>query len=146
MQQVTVTRTFSATPEQVWNVYTDHAGWKSWARMTHSSLVVEGKSNKNGTGAVRCLGSYGMNSHEEILDFEPPHRMTYRVVKGGLGIKNHFGEVLFEPSGTGTRVTWRCRFDSAIPGFGPAMRLLITRVFQRALDGLAQQCFTDGPA
>ena len=146
MQQVEVARTFSAPPEQIWSVYTDHAGWKSWARMTHSSLVVEGNSHKNGTGAVRCLGSHGMNAHEEILDFDPPNRMTYRVVKGGLGMKNHFGEVLFAPTGTGTRVTWRCRFDAAIPGLGPAMRLLVTRVFRKALDGLAQHSSPDGPA
>lgn len=146
MQKVEVTRRFSATPEQVWNVYTDHAGWKSWAGMTHSSLDVAGKPDKNGTGAVRCLGSYGLNAHEEILDFDPPKRMTYRVVKGGLGMKNHFGEVLFEPSGNGTKVTWRSRFDSTVPGFGGIMRVFITRVFHTALDGLARHSFPDGPS
>ena len=60
MQNVEVTRTFSATPEQVWNVYTDHAGWKSWAGMTHSSLHVIGNPHKNGTGAVRRLRILGL--------------------------------------------------------------------------------------
>ena len=137
MQKVEVTRTFSATPDQVWNVYTDHAGWKSWAGMTHSSLDVEGKAHKNGTGAVRCLGTYGVNAHEEILDFDPPKRMTYQIVKGGLGMKNHLGEVLFEPAGDRTKITWRCRFDSKVPGFSRIMRGIVTRVFHDTLEGLA---------
>ena len=146
MHNVEVTRTFAATPEQVWNVYTDHAGWKSWAGLTHSSLDVEGKPDKNGAGAVRRLGSYGLNAHEEILDFDPPRRMTYRVVKGGTGIRNHLGEVLFEPSGNRTKVTWRCRFDTVVPGFAWIMRPFITRIFRTALDGLARNVFPDDPS
>ena len=145
MQNVEVRRTVSATPEQVWDVYTNHGSWKSWAGMTHSSLFVAGTPHKNGTGAVRRLGSYGFKAHEEILDFDPPKRMTYRVVKGMPAMKNHLGEVLFEPSGKGTRITWRCRFDSRVPGFGPILRLYITRFFRNALDGLAQHSFPDGP-
>jgi len=33
------------------------------------------------------------------------------VVKGGIPIKDHMGEVLFEPHERGTLVTWRCQFD-----------------------------------
>ncbi len=146
MPQVEVTRTFSATPEQLWDVYTDHTGWKSWAGMTHSSLPVPGRADRNGTGAVRCLGSYGINSHEEILDFDPPRRMTYRVVKGGLGITNHLGEVLFEPVGDKTKIVWRCRFDSKIPGCGPLLRRIVTRVFRTALEGLARHRFPESPS
>lgn len=145
MQSVEVTRTFSATPEEIWNVYTDHAGWKEWAGISHSSLHVEGKPNANGAGAVRRLGTYGLYAHEEILEFDPPRRMTYRVVKGGLGIKNHLGEVLFAPNGNGTQITWRCRFDTKVPGFGRIMRGIVTRVFHDTLDGLARHRFPDDP-
>ena len=42
--------------------------------------------------------------------------MTYRVVRGGIPImKNHLGEVVLEPDGAGTRLIWRCRFDSRSP-------------------------------
>jgi len=145
MQSIEVTRTLSATPEQIWNVYTDHAGWKAWAGISHSSLYVEGEPDKNGTGAVRRLGTYGFYAHEEILEFDPPRRMTYRVVKGGLGMKNHLGEVLLEPAGDRTRITWRCRFDSKVPGFSRIMRRIVNRFFRDALDGLARNCFPDDP-
>lgn len=146
MQHVEMKRTFSATPEQVWNVYTDHANWKAWSGVSHSSLEVVGKPDRNGTGAVRCLGTYKMNALEEILEFDPPRRMTYRVVKGGLGMKNHLGEVFFDPAGDGTKITWRCRFDSKVPGFSRIMRGIVTRVFRDALDGLARHCFPDDPS
>ena len=145
MQSVEVTRTFSATPDEVWNIYTDHAGWKAWAGISHASLPVEGKPDKNGTGAVRRMGMYGFHAHEEILEFDPPRRMTYRVLKGGLGMKNHLGEVLFEPAGDRTRVTWRCRFDSKVPGFSLIMRRIVNRFFRDALDGLASHHFPDDP-
>jgi uncharacterized protein YndB with AHSA1/START domain len=146
MQNVEVTRTLPARPEQIWKVYTDHAGWTEWAGISHSSLFVEGKPDKNGTGAVRRLGTYGFYAHEEILEFEPPRRMTYRVVKGGLGMKNHLGEVLFEPDGDETRITWRCRFESKIPGFSRIMRGIVIRVFTDALNGLAHHCCPEDPA
>jgi len=56
--------------------------------------------------------------------------MNYRVIKGGMGIKNHLGEVTFEETAGGTRILWRCRFDAKIPGTGPLLRLMITRVFR----------------
>jgi len=137
MQQVEVIRTVEGSPQQVWDVYTDHAGWKSWAGLQHSSLEKAGAGDRNGTGAVRRLGSYGLYAFEEILDFEPPVRMTYRVVKGGLPMKNHLGEVLFAPDGRGTRVTWRCRFASGIPGLGWFLRLYIAWFFRSAMEGFA---------
>jgi uncharacterized protein YndB with AHSA1/START domain len=143
MQQVEVERSFAAPPQHVWDVYTDHAGWSHWAGFRRSWLEVEGREHRNGTGAVRVFSSGGVKATEEVLDFEPPKRMTYRLVRGGLPLKDHLGEVIFEPDGEGTRVIWRCRFESRIPGLGPPMRLLITRIFRNALEGLARYAFSD---
>jgi uncharacterized protein YndB with AHSA1/START domain len=143
MQHVEVVRRFSAPPQAVWGVYTDHAGWSAWSGIRNSSLAVEGSPDRNGNGAVRVFGQAPVLAHEEILDFEPPRRMTYRVIRGGLPMRHHLGEVLFEPNGTGTRVTWRCRFDPAIPGLGWLFRIIVARVFRSALEGLARHSFPD---
>ena len=103
---------------------------------------MEGTPDRNGTGAVRAFGSGPVTAFEEVLEFEPPKRMTYRVVKGAP-MKNHHGEVLFEPEGEGTRVTWRCRFDPKIPGMGWILGILVKRTFRTALDGLAAHAFPD---
>ncbi len=143
MQEVEVVRRFSAPPQAVWDVYVDHARWQDWAGVGRSLLETEGRSDRNGTGALRVLGPGPMRAFEEILDFEPPKRMTYRVVKGGLPMRDHLGEVRFEPDGDGTRVVWRCHFESRVPGAGALMRLAVTRVFRGALEGLARHHFPD---
>ena len=147
MQHIEVERRFPASPQQVWDVYTDHAGWKNWAGPVFkvAFLETEGRTDPNGSGAVRCFGAGPTRVLEEVLDFEPPKRMTYRVVRGGLPMKDHLGEVVFEPDsderGEGTRVVWRCRFRAPIPLLGPLMRFGVRRLFASALEGLARHSF-----
>ena len=143
MQHIEVERRFDAPPQAVWDAYTDHAGWKEWAGFSSSFLEKQGSPDPNGTGAVRVFGSGGVNAYEEVLEFEPPKRMTYTVQRGGLPMKNHLGEVVFEPEGDGTRVVWRCRFDAKIPGTGALIRAFVSRFFSKALDGLASHSFPD---
>jgi uncharacterized protein YndB with AHSA1/START domain len=137
MQHVEVVRHFPEPPEQVFAVYTDHAGWGRWAGVGSARLARRGSPDPNGTGALRVVGPGPFAAHEEVLDFEPPKRMTYRVVRGPIPFRDHFGEVRFEPDAGGTRVVWRCRFEPSLPGLGPLLRAIVTRVFRRALDGLA---------
>ncbi len=143
MQHVEVERRFAASPDAVFAVYTDHARWKEWAGFPGSSLEKEGSPDRNGVGAVRILGAGPGQVAEEVLEFEPGKRMRYRVVRGAVPIRNHRGEVLFEPDGDGTRVIWRCQFEPKwnVPGLGPLLRAVFTRVFARALAGLERHSF-----
>ena len=126
----------------VWKIYTDHAGWSAWAGLGNARLATEGQPDRNGVGAVRCFKTGPVSVYEEVLTFDPPKRMTYRVVRGGIPImKDHLGEVLLEPDGAGTLLIWRCRFDSKLPGLGAPMRWMITRLFGNALAGLAKRGF-----
>ena len=143
MQEVEVERHFDAPPEAVWDVYTDHARWSGWAGLGASRLEREGEPHRNGTGAVRALGPPGFAAREEILAFEPPKRMTYRIVSGGMPLRDHLGEVRIEPEGDGTRLVWGCRFESRVPGLGGLFRRLIARLFRNALEGLARAHFPD---
>jgi uncharacterized protein YndB with AHSA1/START domain len=143
VRHVEAVRRFDAPPEDVFRVYTDHAGWSEWSGLGASRLEREGSPDRNGVGAVRALGPPILPAREEVLEFEPPRRMVYRVLSGGLPMRDHRGEVTFEPDDDGTRVVWRCRFESRVPGLGAAMAWLVTRVFERALDGLARRHFPD---
>jgi uncharacterized protein YndB with AHSA1/START domain len=136
MRHVEVVQRFEAPPEKVWEVYTDHERWSEWAGLPGSRLVREGSPDRNGRGAVR---SFAGGVREEVVDFHPPKRMTYRVIGSSFPLRDHFGEVDFEPDGAGTRITWRCRFDSAVPGAGWLLERGITFVFARALRGLEQR-------
>lgn len=141
MRRVEVRHHFAAPPKAVWDVYTDHARWSEWGGFQKSWLEVEGSHDRNGTGAVRCLGTGPFVAVEEVLDFEPPKRMTYRFVRGPMPFENHLGEALFEPENGGTRLVWRCHFDSKIPGLGWLLERFVTQVFRRSLRGLERHCF-----
>lgn len=143
MQQVEVKRRIAGAPQQVFDAYTDHVSWAEWAGFGPARLAREGVPAPNGVGCVRVLGPKLTAAHEEILSFEPPKRMTYTIVKGFPVIRNHFGEVDFEPAQGGTLVTWRCRFESRVPGLGGLIRAALTRAFGRALDGLAEKRFPE---
>jgi len=133
MQHVEVEHHYRQSPQAIWDVYTDHAGWAEWAATPGACLVKEGATERNGTGAVRgFLGGL----REEIFDFDAPKRMTYRVTAGSFPIRDHQGEVLLEPEGEGTRLIWRCRFESKIPGLGRPIQKFVTWTFRRSLAGL----------
>ncbi len=136
MQHVEVMKVIEAPVEQVWNRYTDHVSWSQWAGFGRVRLAKEGVPPPNGVGCVRVFTAAGL--HEEVISFDPPRRMTYRIVKGIMPIKDHLGEVGFEPQGNATRIVWRCQFESRIPGLGGVVRWFITRTFRQALDGLAR--------
>ena len=136
MQYVEVERLIEAPVPAAWARYTDFVSWTEWAGMGRVHLERKGKPRPNGVGCVRVISNAGFAVFEEILTFEPPRRLTYRVLRGGIPIRNHLGEVDFTPVAGGTRITWRCRFESRIPGLGPAFRWLVTTVFRRALAGL----------
>jgi uncharacterized protein YndB with AHSA1/START domain len=146
VQHIEVVRRIAGPPEAVFSVYTDHAAWADWGGVGTARIEREGDPPPNGSGCVRVLGPGRFAAWEEILDFVPGKRMTYRIVKGGLPIRDHFGEVLFEPDGAdggGTRIVWRCRFESRIPGLGPLFRAGVARLFRGVLDGMAKQNFPE---
>ena len=142
MRKVEVTQTINAPVQAVWDRYTDHVSWTEWAGLGHVQLEREGTPPPNGVGCVRVFSNAGLKLiYEEVLSFEPPRRMTYRIVRGPVPIRNHLGEVVFEPADGGTRITWRCQFDSTIPGLGGLFRTIITRLFRNALVSLARTRF-----
>jgi uncharacterized protein YndB with AHSA1/START domain len=139
VQHVEVQQLIAAPVQRVWDQYTDHVSWTDWAGLGRVRLECEGVPAPNGVGCVRAISSFGVSVCEEVLSFDPPRRMTYRIVRGGLPIRDHLGEVVFEPRDGGTLVTWRCQFDSRIPGLGGVFRTVITRLFRNGLRGLAHR-------
>lgn len=139
MQQIEVQRVFDAPVERVWARYTDHRSWTDWAGIGTVELERAGTPPPNGVGCVRVFSNAGIRLvYEEVVEFEPPRRMTYKIVRGAVPLKNHFGEVTLEPASPGTRLVWRAQFDSRIPGLGGLFRVLIARMFRQALAGLAR--------
>ncbi len=130
---VEVVQHVQASPEEAWDTYTDHANMSQWSILPASRLVREGNIERNGVGAVR---SFLGGVQEEVLEFRPAERMAYTVIKGMLPVTHHWGEVTFEKDGSGTNVTWRCRFKPTIPGSDAVLKSSVSWVFRRTLIGL----------
>src|SRR5689334_8193800 len=135
MQHIDVTRRFGAPLDRVWDAYTDHARWQEWAGFSKSWLEREGSPDRNGLGCVRGFGSNGVNVYEEVVEWEPKRRFAYKIVRGGIPMRDHYGEAMFTPDGDGTIIRWRARFESPIPGTGWMIRLFVERIFRNALEG-----------
>ena len=136
MQTVEVSEHYAAPLEVVFDRYTDHVSWTKWAGLGNVELAREGVPAPNGVGCVRVIKTAGVGVHEEVISFERPRRMSYRLIKGPVPMRDHLGEVAFDDEDGGTRITWRCRFNSTIPGLGSAQRWFIARLFRQALKGL----------
>jgi uncharacterized protein YndB with AHSA1/START domain len=129
-----VTATSGASPEQVFAVVADGAGWAQWAgpMVPRSSWEREGDPAPGGVGAIRQLGLGSVGSREEIVAYEPPHHLAYcwhtRIVRG------YRSDVRLEPDGAGTRIVWSGTFSS---GLLPAS--VMQRFFTRAVGGFAKR-------
>ncbi|HEY8087403.1 MAG TPA: SRPBCC family protein [Polyangiaceae bacterium] len=133
MRRIEVERIVDAPPEEVFARYTDHTGWSAWAGAGKVSLAKEGRPDRNGVGCVRAFES-ALGLQEEVTEFDPPSHMAYRIVRGGFPIKNHRGDVRFEPHARGTRIVWSVEFESRIPLSERALGRFLGRMFRTLLD------------
>jgi uncharacterized protein YndB with AHSA1/START domain len=134
--QIELSQHLAATPERAFALYTDHVGWERWAGVKEVVLRQQGDPAPNGLGAIRVIRARGMAIEEEVTAFEPPTRMVYRLV-AGAPIRDHEGQVRFEPDAGGTRVTWSIRFRPLVPGTGWILRAVLQRELRDVLARLA---------
>ncbi len=140
MRQIQVEGTVAAPRPAVWKVFTDHLGWMRWAGVKEVVLRQQGDPPPNGLGAIRVVRSGGVAVEEEVTGFDPPKRLTYRLV-AGFPVRDHQAEVLFDVCDSGTRLTWRVRFEPWIPFTGGILTRLIRRSLRSTLDRLARVQF-----
>lgn len=137
MVTVEVERRVDAPVETVWARYSDHVGWTEWAGLGRVRLGRQGEPHRDGVGCVRIIRNMGREITEEVVAFEPPHRLEYSVRKG-IPLRDHLGEVtMTSEDGGGTLIVWRCRFRT-ITGFNAFSGWMIHRVFARTLGRLAK--------
>ena len=137
MNRVAVERFFPHPVERVFLRYTDHVGWSDWAGLGRVRLTREGSPERNGVGAVRSFSS-APGLREEVVRFDSPSLMEYRVTQGPVPFDQHHGEVRFAPEGSGTRVTWRVSFRAWIPGSGWLIERGLGVLFRRMLASLGR--------
>ena len=108
MFSIHVERTINKPIEKVFAILSDHANYAQFKAIERSNLLIKGKHETNGLGAVREIISGGSNLHEEIVAYEPPYKLGYKVVKSKPLPYNHqLGEITLKDKDGKTHVTWR---------------------------------------
>jgi uncharacterized protein YndB with AHSA1/START domain len=120
----------SAPVEVVWPLIGEARRWKEWSFLDRSDLLRDGDPSPDGVGAVRRFTRHGLGSQEEVVAWDPPHHLSYTIVKG-FPVRHYRADVTCAPDGPGTRITWAATFDPLVPGTGRllvvVLRALITR-------------------
>jgi uncharacterized protein YndB with AHSA1/START domain len=108
MFSIHVERTINKPIEQVFAILSDHANYAQFKGIDESNLIKKGETDKNGLGAVREIIAGGANLHEEIVAFDPPFKLGYKIIKSSpLPYDHQLGEVVLKDVEGKTHVTWR---------------------------------------
>jgi uncharacterized protein YndB with AHSA1/START domain len=117
MATFTFERQVAAPPEVVFEVLTDHRRYSEITPLRKSELEREGEPAPNGVGAIRVLGSVGPPLREEVIDYEPATRFSYKLLSGAP-LRDHIGTVELTPVTGGTKVVYAVRTESTLPVVG----------------------------
>jgi uncharacterized protein YndB with AHSA1/START domain len=128
----------AAPVDRVFALLADHVGWREWAGVQEVVLRQQGDPAPNGLGAIRVLRRGGLAIEEEVVAFEPPRRIAYRIC-AGIPVRDCSADLRLEPAAAATRLSWQVHFRPLLPGTGWLLRRLIRPKLEQALAGLAQR-------
>ncbi len=114
-----------ASPQKVWEAISDHEGYASWPGVDEARILKPGREERNGAGASRKVRAKGITFIEDIVTFEPPSLLEYRVVKCNMPIRHEIGRMEVIPRGEGAEIYWITTFELALPIVGGVLCNLI---------------------
>jgi len=126
-----------APVEDVWPLLGEAARWREWSFLTASGLERDGAPEADGVGAVRRFTRNGVGSREEVVAWDPPHHLGYRILSG-FPVRDYRADVTLERTGDGTRIEWAGSWSPKWPGTGPVLQAVLVRMMQRFADDLAR--------
>jgi uncharacterized protein YndB with AHSA1/START domain len=130
---------FRAPIEKVWELLSDHEGYVFIKEVSLAKLLQEGRDHRNGVGAVRKVRLQGVTFVEDIVTFDPPRCLEYRVKKCTIPIRHEIGRMEFTPVGDGTDLHWTSRFELPLPLVGKMLEPLLCRSTSKAFLSALEQ-------
>ncbi|APA95492.1 SRPBCC family protein [Nocardia seriolae] len=131
MRTVDVERNIAAPQSDVFEWLTDVTNYQRVPLVRRVTLVRPGDTAGNGVGAVRLVVTPLLRLTEEIVAYDPPRMMRYRLLNSVPPLRHQEGSIGFEPCGAGTRVRWSSTFEIAAPILAPVW----TRLFLPVVRG-----------
>lgn len=142
MQTVVVTKTINAPIEHVFETFTDHERLAGLPMVVSAKVVVPGKTEKNGLGAVRVVNGGVLKLREEITRFERPTLMEYRILETSpIRSEHELGRVELTEVPGGTKVVWTTVFTAKLMGgrTDKAFALAFRTIFTMTLNKVAKR-------
>ena len=136
-----VEATTRAPVDVVWPLIGEARHWQEWSFLTASGLEHQASPVPDGVGAVRKFTRYGVGSREEVVAWDPPGHLAYRILSG-FPVRNYRADVTLTPDGTGTRIEWAGTYDPKWPGTGGFLASFLGIMMRRFARDLAS--FSDG--
>jgi len=119
--------------EEVFDAITDHANYKQFPGINDSTLVEEGKREKNGEGALRVIVAGPFTFTERITRFERPSNMNYHIeATSPIPMRHEKGEITMEPIDGKTKVLWLSEGHMNVPMVGSVLDKVIEFKISRA--------------
>ena len=136
-QEIEVTASTEASPEDVFALLADGMTWTEWSPIERVELERAGDDPPEGVGAIRVYHRGRTVGRDETVELIPGRRFAYRSLSG-LPVRDYRGAVELEPEGGGTKIVWRSSFEPKLPGTGAIMRVGIARFLRDCARGLAE--------
>lgn len=139
MTVTTVSRTFEAPIEEVFDLIADPVNYKSTPLMLRARLQ---SPRPIGVGTVREFITPVLWFREEFTAFEPPHRIGYLVVWSIPRLRHRGGEFRLRETPGGTEVTLTTEYAVPVLGDrgGRVLEPAVAAMFQTLLNSLADRC------
>jgi uncharacterized protein YndB with AHSA1/START domain len=143
MVELEIHQHFSAPPEKVFAAVTDHKRIEEWQKGTRVTIEKPGVPPPNGLGAVRKIRGGPLSVQEEVVRWEEPHAMDYRLIRG-FPLRDHLGELRFLPTPEGGTLL-ECRIRYWVPWYaggslvGKFFGKQLERVIGNAMQRLARE-------
>lgn len=126
MTHIRYTGRARAGAADVWAVLADHAAMSGWlSRTWRSRLVRPGTTSTNGVGAIRSVLTLGGPVQEEVLTFDEPRHLGYRMVQGAPVIHDYRGDIVLSEDGDGTAIVWTFSFNASPRWLEPMVTWLV---------------------
>ncbi|MBD8525966.1 SRPBCC family protein [Pseudomarimonas arenosa] len=131
MRTIHVTRQLNSPIDHVFDLLADHAGYTRFPGVRAARVTRAGQSDRNGLGAVRVIDLGNAWFEEEIIEFEPPTRLGYLILRSKPPMEHQGGRITLTANEQGCLAEWTSTFRISVPVAGPLLTWFAVKSISR---------------
>jgi hypothetical protein len=138
MGELTRSSTIGASRSQVWDLISIQTNWSIWSPARRVTLDPEGSPEPDGLGAVRLMHAGPVTAREEIIVYDAPAHMAYRLL-GSFPARDYVSHIRLIEAEASTELTWSAEWADRPGPLGPATDWVMGRTIARMLAGIKSE-------